>query len=191
MGAFVAATTAADHPARVHGVVLVDGGLPLPIRQDVALEESIGPAVARLRMTFADRDEYRAFWKQHPAFARETWTNEIEAYVDHDLAGEPPILKSKVSPEAVSADGRDFLVGAADAASRATCPMHLLWADHGMLGEPGGLYDEERIEAHAPNVPATKVPGTNHYSIVFADHATDVVADTIAATAARAAAARR
>lgn len=71
MGAFVAALAAARHPERVSGVLLVDGGFGFPppagVDGDELLHAVLGPAMARLSMTFASGDAYLEFWSQHPA----------------------------------------------------------------------------------------------------------------------------
>ncbi|MGH9037642.1 MAG: alpha/beta fold hydrolase, partial [Acidimicrobiia bacterium] len=92
MGAFVVARLAAAHPARVHAVALVDGGLVLPVPEgvepDKVLEMVLGPALARLSMTFETPEAYRDFWRAHPAFAGPgMWSADAEDYVDYDLAG--------------------------------------------------------------------------------------------------------
>src|SRR5688572_21320693 len=60
MGAYVATTAASVHRHRWSQVILVDGGiaLPLPVGVEPAdmLAGVLGPALTRLEMTFADRD---------------------------------------------------------------------------------------------------------------------------------------
>ncbi|MFP3381125.1 alpha/beta fold hydrolase, partial [Bacillus sp. SIMBA_069] len=62
MGAFVAVRLAERHPERVDRLVLLDGGLPVPLPEGVAPEDLpavvLGPALERLRMRFASGQEY-------------------------------------------------------------------------------------------------------------------------------------
>src|ERR1700761_2140087 len=73
MGAYVTNRLAAAAPERVAGAVLVDGGPALPrpagIDADTLLAAVLGPALARLAMTFDSPEAYREFWRAHPAFA--------------------------------------------------------------------------------------------------------------------------
>ena len=115
MGAYVATTAATAHPTRWSAVVLVDGGVALPLPHGVDPDDMLagvlGPALARLEMTFADRAAYHAFWREHPALAEPgAWTADTEAWLDHDLIGTEPELRSSASLEAVRFDGRELLV---------------------------------------------------------------------------------
>ena len=59
MGAHVALMVAERHPDAVAGIVLVDGGPPLPVdttkSADDSLDELLGPSIARLRKVWPDR----------------------------------------------------------------------------------------------------------------------------------------
>ena len=84
-------TAASVHRDRWSSVVLVDGGvaLPLPPGVDPAdmLAGVLGPALTRLEMTFADRSSYRAFWLAHPALREPgAWNEDTEAWLDHARA---------------------------------------------------------------------------------------------------------
>ncbi|HEV7898449.1 MAG TPA: alpha/beta hydrolase [Planosporangium sp.] len=181
MGGFVAAVAAARHPERVSGVVLVDGGLtfgtPPGTDLDAVLAAVLGPAIARLDMTFPDREAYRRFWQEHPAFAG-SWTPEVEAYIQHDLIGAGPYRSSCVA-EAVRTDGRQVLVDAETlgAIHALAVPGVLLYAERGMLDNPQPLYDAQRVAGLA--IPALAVPDTNHYSILIGDKGAAVVAEHI------------
>ena len=116
MGAYAALRAAVTQPELFERVVLIDGGLPLPVPPgvdaDVVLEATVGPAVARLSQTFPTEESYVDFFKVHPALA-DSWSEDIEAYVRYDIAGEPGAFRSKVNPVAVRQDGRDLFLEAA------------------------------------------------------------------------------
>jgi pimeloyl-ACP methyl ester carboxylesterase len=179
MGAFVAAVAAVRHPGRVSGVVLVDGGLTFSLPPgtdlDAVLAAFLGPAMARLDMTFPDRESYRKYWQAHPSFAA-NWTPVIEAYIDHDLIGTGPFRSSCVV-EAVRTDGGQVLVDAQTLAAIHALPVPgvLLYAERGMLDEPPALYDTDRLAGL--EIPAVPVADTNHYSILVADNGAAAVAD--------------
>lgn len=168
MGAYVAALAAVRHPDRASAVVMIDGGLafPLPPGTDVdeLLIRLLGPAIARLDLEFAGPDDYRAFWEKHPAFGFE-WTPALEAYLMHDLVGDGPYRSSCVA-EAIREDGADMLAGpeATAAIHRLPVPGVLLWADRGLLNQSPGAYTADNTAGL--EVPAVRVPDTNHYSIL-------------------------
>src|SRR5436190_19637494 len=115
MGAYIATTAASVHRDRWSHVILVDGGVALPLPRGVdpadMLAGVLGPALARLEMTFADRDAYHAFWRAHPAMDEPgAWNDDTEAWLDYDLTGTEPELRSSVSLEAVRFDGTEPLV---------------------------------------------------------------------------------
>jgi len=194
MGGYVVARFAAMAPDRLSAVVLVDGGLPLPVPPDtdpdVFLEAVLGPSLGRLRMTFPSVDAYRQFWRSHPAFATAAWTDDIVDYVDYDL-GPPEIdpegetfFRSRVSEPAVRADGRDLLDGdgARKALDSLAEPCMLLWAARGLQNEDRPLLPAETISdarALLPHMKVEEVPDTNHYLILLGDREARHVADRI------------
>ncbi|MEV6972366.1 alpha/beta hydrolase [Kitasatospora sp. NPDC093806] len=184
MGAWVTALTAVRHPELVSRVLLVDGAVsfPLPegVSEDEVLAAVLGPALARLSMTFPDRQAYREFWQRHPALAA-GWSAGIDAYTQHDLVGSEPELRSSCVLAAVETDGAQVLLDqeAIGAIHRLRCPGELLWAERGLLDEPQGLYDEKRLAAvgldHDHPVTASPVSGTNHYSILWGEAGAEAV----------------
>lgn len=174
MGAYVVAALAARRPERAAAVVLVDGGLPLPMPEGAdpneVLEATLGPALARLQQTYDSPEAYRDFWRAHPAFAGrpDAWNPDVEAYVDYDLVDG----RSRVNEAAVRADGLDVLADESTrtAASRLTVPTVLLRAPRGLLDQPEPLIPAAiaaEWAATTPGAVAEEVPDTNHYLILL------------------------
>lgn len=194
MGGFVATAFHERYPDRVAGVVLVDGGLPLPLPPaDMSPEEviaaAIGPAAARLSMTFASLAEYEVFWRQHPALGP-SWSPELEAYLAYDLVGEPPHCRSSVTLDSVRDDSVDQLDMDTVAARVRALPdgSVFLRAPYGLLGAPGGLYPVELMAEHVaafPNLDVREVAEVNHYTIILSAPGASAVAATLDEVAAR------
>jgi pimeloyl-ACP methyl ester carboxylesterase len=192
MGAYVALLTRDAHPNLVRRLVLVDGGLPLPVPEgadlDAVLDATLGPAIARLRQTFPDIGAYLDFWRAHPALA-DHWNADVEAYCRYDLTGEPGSLRSRAAEDAVRTDGPEVLSEKlfVDALTRLTAPTPLLTAPAGMFGAPPGLMRPEVIaewEERVPQLRVQLVPDTNHYTILFGRQGAAAVARAITTRAA-------
>lgn len=188
MGAFVTTTTAVRHPDRVAAVILVDGGLAMAVPPagdtDAMLTAALGPAMERLAMTFPDRPAYTEFWQSHPALSQH-WTPAVEAYVQYDLVGTVPELRSSCTLGAIRADGSDIMLRGEviDAVQFLTCPATLLWCERGLQGEAPGVYDEHRIAAavDVDTVTVQYVPELNHYTVLLSEPGARLVADAILA----------
>lgn len=187
MGAFVAVALADARPDLVASLLLVDGGYPLQrpagLSDDDLASTVLGPIAARLAREFPSREAYHEFWRQHPAFGGEL-SDDLRAYADYDLVGEPPHLRTASTLEAIAADSLDLYGSdwhlAALAGLRIPAPM--LRAPRGLLDEPGGLYPElpERPPL-APTMTVTDVPDVNHYTILMSDPGAGIVADVLRA----------
>ena len=191
MGAYVATVTATRDPKRWSSVVLVDGGVSLPLPDgvdpDALVAGVLGPALARLEMTFETRDAYLDFWRAHPAFMDPgVWSDDTEAGLIYDLVGEEPELRSSASLEAVRVDSRELLVDQdiRRAGMELQQPTVLLRASRGLLNQtPPFLPDElvEPLRARWPIRLEMLVDNTNHYSIILAPRGAKTVANYLAA----------
>lgn len=192
MGAYIVARLAAAHPGRCAGVVLVDGGLPPSVPPnagpntdpDAVLEAVLGPAFARLRMAFASPEDYRDFWRRHPAFANR-WNSDVQGCVDYDLGGRSGALRSTVVEAAVRTDGRDLLDGAAawKAVAAVPKPVVLIRAPRGLANESNPLLSEAMVEQAKRIMPGMRdvlIADTNHYLIVLGDREAATVTVEIA-----------
>lgn len=191
MGGFVACTLARLAPSRVRNVVAVDGGLGFPVPAgtdpDAVLDAILGPAIAKLSMTFDGDDGYLDFHRAHPAFAG-NWSPQLTAYLSRDtrqLGG--GLTGSSCVEDAIRADGRQILADDAvrDAIRHLSCPVTLLYAARGLFDEPQALYDDDRLGFAAldPDRVATRlVRDTNHYTIVGPGAGAETVAAEILAS---------
>jgi len=188
LGAYVATRLAVEHPDRVSALVLADGGLTLPGLEladpQAVLEAALGPALARLKMTFPTREAYRDWWRRHPAFAASDIADaDIVAYADHDLVGDPPRLRSTVSEDAVRGDAAELFEWG-EPAKRLTIPAHLLCAPRGLLNDANPMQPLEVVRAWVQQAPelrqATQVPDRNHYELVMGTTGSAQVADAVA-----------
>ena len=190
LGAFVVCTAAARHPDRVRSVVAVDSGaryaLPAGADPDTLLEITVGPALRKLSMTFADDEAYLDFHREHPSFAG-NWSPQLTAYLGRDTLRLPDgRVASSCIEAAIRADGRQLIVDdyVNEAINTASCPVTLLYAQRGILNQPHGFYDEAVLTAAGidrSRVSAALVPDTNHYTIVGPGVGADAVAAAILA----------
>jgi len=187
MGAFVALLAAAAHPELFTRLVLVDGGISLPLPPDAdpdaVLEATLGPAITRLALTFATDEDYLNVFRAHPAFTE--WNPDMEAYVRYDVTGEPGALRSRVVEAAVRQDGREILTRAAHftaAWEALSLPTLLLTAPAGLFGQPPGLLDAALDDARRrrPDIPVETVPDANHYTLLLDPRYAATVARRIA-----------
>ncbi len=192
MGAFVVARAAERHPERVQRLVLVDGGLPLPVTlpEGMGVEDAvravIGPALDRLDQTWDDEDAYVDFFRAHPAFSPPNpWPEAAEAYVRYDAARTPEgRIRSSVSKDAVLVDGGAAIVepDSGRAIERISTPTHLLWAARGVMDQTPGLYPPESVAAavrELPHLSAEQVPDCNHYTILVGEPGAAAVAAAV------------
>jgi len=185
LGAYIGLDLAAAAPERIRGLVLVDGGIALPLRDGATPEDVIkgvlGPALARLREVYPDRESYYRFWQAHPAFQdAQAWNDDVRAFADYDLGGSAPAFRSRVNAEAVSADAH----GPLDPAmvmriDEVGVPMLLLTAPRGLLNQPKPLLPPKAVAekvAAIENLECAEIGDTNHYSITLGAGAARVAA---------------
>jgi pimeloyl-ACP methyl ester carboxylesterase len=176
LGAYIGLELARAAPERIAGLVLVDGGIGLPLPQGADPEEVLravlGPAIERLELSYPDADAYIQFWRGHPALQdADAWSGYLTDYVKYDLAEAVSAFKSRVNPEAVRADGRGPL--SPEMATRIDQVQHptlLLTAPRGLFDQPQPFLpdtvvrDKLRIN---PNLRHAQIPDTNHYTITL------------------------
>ncbi len=180
MGAYVALRAAVAWPELFDRLLLVDGGLPLPTPPgadpDRLLAATLGPMLARLDRTFDSAAAYVGLFRAHPALGP-YWNDDIEAYVRADLTRTGGALRSRVSADAVRADGRDLLASAHRVGAdleRLTLRALLVYAPVGLFDRAPGLLPTEVVARWRDRVPSLRtelLPGCNHYTIVLGEPA--------------------
>jgi pimeloyl-ACP methyl ester carboxylesterase len=189
MGAWVAALFARRNPDRAHRLVLVDGGLEFPAPRELppaeAVEFAVGPAVERLRMTFASAESYLGFWKKHPAMAG-TWHPLTPGALAYDIHRPVDIWVPRANLDAVKISGADMIVDpqATSATFETDVDATILIVDHGMNGQPGGFMSVESARNAAnsnPSLHVSMLENLNHYSLMLGEGAPQVAASISAA----------
>ena len=192
MGAYIGVHFATREASRLASVVLVDGGVALPLPAGLApaalLEKILGPALARLSREFESRDAYRAFWRAHPAFQDAgAWNEDVEAYFDYDLIGAPPHMRSRVCEAAVREDGLGPMQPAmVSLMNDIRVPTLLVTAVRGLMNQPEPLMPVAAVETRCAANPALRwreLPDTNHYSITLGCGAAPLAAEVAAFSA--------
>jgi lipase len=187
MGAFVALALVGKYPTRVSRTTLIDGGIPLPLPAGMTVAQVLpfvlGPALARLAMTFESKEIYRDFWKANPALAS-GWGPALDEYADYDLRGIAPEMRPSSNPKAVEEDSADLfesdlintsLKGLSD-------EVLLIRAERGLQNEPTPLYPLPVLEPallNYPKIKVTTIADTNHYSIVLSEEGAERTANAI------------
>jgi pimeloyl-ACP methyl ester carboxylesterase len=175
LGAFVAAGLAAEHAERVAGVILVDGGLPVPPMPgqdlDEMLESMIDTTLLRSEMTFESVDDYAESWRVHPAFAQ-AWDDDVDAYSRYEAAGDDGNVRLVMSEAAVRADLTDltYQARAVAAIERVDAPIRLLRAPRGMHDDMFAQLPRPIVDAFLaaqPDARVDEVPDVNHYTIAL------------------------
>ncbi len=192
MGAYIGVHFATREASRLASLVLVDGGVALALPEGLApatlLEKILGPALARLSREFESREAYRAFWREHPAFQDAgAWNEDVEAYFDYDLVGEPPHMKSRVREAAVREDGLGPMQGEMiTLINDIRVPTLLTTAVRGLMNQPDPLMPVAAVQARCAANPALhwrELPDTNHYSITLGSGAVPLAAEIAAFSA--------
>jgi pimeloyl-ACP methyl ester carboxylesterase len=175
MGGWIATLFGQRQPERVDRLLLVDGGIPLPVREGVDPDEIInalvGPSLARFEMEFESRQAFIDYWKSHPAFQRH-WDDAMEPALSHELVEENGRFRIRANPEAISVGAREITVGVApnEAAAALAVPSHLIVVERGTTDQRPGMIPlevaEEATKAN-PNITMQYLPGVNHYTLVL------------------------
>jgi pimeloyl-ACP methyl ester carboxylesterase len=182
MGAWLTAVYASTRNRRVKGLVLVDGGVDIDYDTtddpDVVVDEVFGITLGRLTTTFAAEDAYIDHWRSHPALAGR-WSWLLDTVFAYDVERARVGWRVRANREAVLAGANDILFDeqTRKAVNELTIPTHLLLADHGMDGLPGGFISESaayEAMARNPNLKVERLTDVNHFTVLLDQGASQV-----------------
>ncbi len=186
MGAFVATALAAQDPELVSGLVLLDGGYAPAISgvdPGQALDALLSLRIEQLRRSYPSREFYREFWHTQPHFADE-WNPWVEAFLDYELAGDPPDLRPKASIDGVRADLAEGFKTQEIAARLKSIrvPVVMFRAEKGFAPGQPPLFPDAIMPQFRELVPQLEdhlIEGTTHYTIVLGDKGATTIANCL------------
>jgi len=195
MGAYVATAVATIAPDRVVGLVLIDGGVvvPLPglekLDPEATLAAIVGPVMDRLGMTYAAVTDYFQHWRDSNHLDG-AWGPAIESALTYDLEPTPAGYRPRCSPEAAREDWRDLLTSPRTQArlSEVSCPVLAIAAEYGMTraGYPIlGEIHQEMLADLVPGVELVRVADTTHHTITLSELGAEATATHIREFAAK------
>lgn len=193
MGGFVATALAEQAPELVAGLVLIDGGYA-PIIAGSGSQQNLDAALTlrinQLRQTYPSREAYRQFWRAQPHFPPEAWSPWIEAFLDYEIDGVPPVLRPRASEDGVRADlmeglDRERIIGRC---RKLRVPVLMLRASAGFVPGSPPLFSDAMVEemrACIPQMEEHLIPDSTHYTMILGDRGATAVANLINDFAAR------
>jgi pimeloyl-ACP methyl ester carboxylesterase len=182
MGGFVAVELATSYPERVHSLILVDGGFPMPAPPGLTPEDM--PRTFRDRLARLDRE-----WPSVAAYARffvATTGSLLDQadpllldYLAHDLSGG----RVRLSGDALIADSVDVFFGTSSW-QQLTVPTRLLAAQWGRGRDAEPAYSAAAVQAFRRRLPALvsvrELAGADHAASIMSPAGASAVAELIA-----------
>jgi len=169
LGAFISLVFAAQYPARVDRLILVDGGGKLSEGQMAKVFAGIKPSLDRLGKIFPSFEAYLSLMKQAPYL--QPWNSYMETYFRYEIEKTQRGIRSRVHPKHIEEEAKNL--GKVDSRKfykKVKVPTLILRATKGMLAENDLLLPENVVKQmvrEIPNSERVDVEGANHYSILF------------------------
>jgi len=173
LGAYIALAYAAKYPEQVGNLILIDGGGKLSPEQAARVFAGIKPSLDRLGQVFPTFEAYIDNMKKAPFL--QPWSPLMDAYFRHEAEMFPGGVRSRIQPAHIQEEASNLNRFEAEPLYRQIqCPALILRAPEGMLAKDDILLPEEVMDKMIRKIPGAKrldLPGTNHFSILFAPSA--------------------
>lgn len=167
LGAMIGVYLAANHPDRVSGLVLIDGGSDVTDEIDALLT----PAHERLKRTYPSREAYVEYVRSLGVFEGR-WDGRLERYFADDVRPAGGEWRHHADLETVGED-RQKMHGfpLSELWSRVECPTLVLLSTVGLSGPEEGFIlppgDARRMRKTIPDCTLVEVENTNHFDILY------------------------
>jgi pimeloyl-ACP methyl ester carboxylesterase len=169
LGAFIATAFGAKHSERVDRIILVDGGGKLSEIQMMKVFAGIKSSLDRLGRVFPSFEAYLDLMKTAPFY--KAWTPALETYYRYETEEVDGGVGCNVRPEHIQEERENLgKVDISKSYEKISCPVLILRATDGMVGEDDLLLPQNVVETMVHKIPNARyvdIPGTNHYSIIF------------------------
>jgi pimeloyl-ACP methyl ester carboxylesterase len=176
MGGFIAVALAVAYPHRVAGLMLVDGGFPMPNAglTPELIEQTFSAQAARVSREFGSVEEYRDFFLQSPNVLDPDDPLLLD-YLGHDLDGQHVRLDKDVLVE----DATEALLTPPDWTKIIT-GTRLVYAEWSTGAGSDPAYSQDRVEEFRSGLPflehAERIPGVDHGGTIMTRRGSAVVA---------------
>jgi len=176
LGAMIGVYLAAEHPERLAGLVLVDGGADVT---DEVYELTL-PAVERLGKSYPSREAYVEHVKGFPFF-EDRWDRHLERYFADDVYEEGGEWRPLADPGSARRD-QEKLPGFPlnERHPKIRCPTLVLLSTVGLLGPDEGYIlppdEARRMVRVIPHCDLVEVEDTNHTDVLYSAPETTVEA---------------
>jgi len=173
LGAYISIYFAAQHPACVDKVILLDGGGQLEQKQWDKIDLVIKPSLDRLGQVFPSFEAYVENLKQVPVL--QPWSQAIEDYFRYESETVEGGVRSRIVPEHIFKEVQNVHQATpSEYYPQLKCPVLILRATDGILSSDDLVLPEaavERMIAEIADARRVDVEGTNHYSILLQPNA--------------------